>query len=177
MSQGSFNQKIRFLDQKVCPVARPQTDRHTRKWLLRAPFQGFRIFSFKLSSRIGPIKLFILYIWLYVYFRPPAPPPKPKKRRIGHTHTRVGQPKLFSGSLEEYIEATSQEIPLIIKSCIRVINLYGESVIAWLVTCLLACLLLWQHGSLSAYLPVFVPAFVPVCLLICLPAWLLCLST
>ncbi|XP_059167757.1 SLIT-ROBO Rho GTPase-activating protein 1-like isoform X4 [Physella acuta] len=56
--------------------------------------------------------------------RPPAPPPKPKKRRIGH-HPRVGQPKLFGGSLEEYIEATSQEIPLIIKSCIRVINLYG----------------------------------------------------
>uniref|UniRef100_A0A0B7A370 SLIT-ROBO Rho GTPase-activating protein 1 n=1 Tax=Arion vulgaris TaxID=1028688 RepID=A0A0B7A370_9EUPU len=56
--------------------------------------------------------------------RPPVPPPKPKKRRIGH-HPRVGQPKLFSGSLEEYIEATSQEIPLIIKSCIRVINLYG----------------------------------------------------
>ncbi|KAH9512475.1 SLIT-ROBO Rho GTPase-activating protein 3 [Bulinus truncatus] len=56
--------------------------------------------------------------------RPPNPPPKPKKRRIGH-HPRVGQPKLFGGSLEEYIEATSQEIPLIIKSCIRVINLYG----------------------------------------------------
>ncbi|BFZ08300.1 hypothetical protein BsWGS_11339 [Bradybaena similaris] len=56
--------------------------------------------------------------------RPPVPPPKPKKRRIGH-HPRVGQPKLFSGSLEEYIEATGQEIPLIIKSCIRVINLYG----------------------------------------------------
>ena len=37
MSQGSFNPKIRFLDQKVCPVARSQThtqtdrqtDRHT----------------------------------------------------------------------------------------------------------------------------------------------------
>ncbi|XP_013083230.2 SLIT-ROBO Rho GTPase-activating protein 1-like isoform X3 [Biomphalaria glabrata] len=56
--------------------------------------------------------------------RPPVPPPKPKKRRIGH-HPRVGQPKLFGGSLEEYIEATGQEIPLIIKSCIRVINLYG----------------------------------------------------
>ena len=26
MSQGSFNPKIRFLGQKVCPVARPQTD-------------------------------------------------------------------------------------------------------------------------------------------------------
>ena len=29
MSQGSFNPKIRFLGQKVCPVARPQTHRHT----------------------------------------------------------------------------------------------------------------------------------------------------
>ena len=27
MSQGSLNQKIRFLGQKVCPVAREQTDR------------------------------------------------------------------------------------------------------------------------------------------------------
>ena len=58
MSQWSLNPKIRFLGQKVCPVARPQTDghthRHTRKWLLRAPFQGFRMFSFHLSSRIGP---------------------------------------------------------------------------------------------------------------------------
>ena len=46
------------------------------------------------------------------------------KRRLGRT-PNVGQPKLFGGSLEEYIEATGQEIPLIIKSCIRVINLYG----------------------------------------------------
>ena len=29
MSQGSFNQKIRFLGQKVCPVARGQTDGQT----------------------------------------------------------------------------------------------------------------------------------------------------
>ena len=28
MSQGSFNKKKRFLGQKVCPVARPQTDTH-----------------------------------------------------------------------------------------------------------------------------------------------------
>ena len=54
MSQGSLNPKIRFLGQKMCSVARLQTDRHTRKWLLRAPFQGFRSFSFNLSSRIGP---------------------------------------------------------------------------------------------------------------------------
>ena len=29
MSQGSFNPKIRFLGQKVCPVARGQTDGQT----------------------------------------------------------------------------------------------------------------------------------------------------
>ena len=29
MSQGSFNPKIRFLGQKVCPVAHGQTDRQT----------------------------------------------------------------------------------------------------------------------------------------------------
>uniref|UniRef100_T1IUP1 SLIT-ROBO Rho GTPase-activating protein 1 n=1 Tax=Strigamia maritima TaxID=126957 RepID=T1IUP1_STRMM len=49
---------------------------------------------------------------------------KPRKRRIGRTPL-VGQPKLFGGSLEEYLEATNQEIPLIMRSCIRLINLYG----------------------------------------------------
>lgn len=39
-----------------------------------------------------------------------------------------GQPKLFGGSLEEFLEATNQEIPLVLKSCIRVINLYGNVV-------------------------------------------------
>lgn len=46
------------------------------------------------------------------------------RRRIGRLQMN-GQPKLFGGSLEEYLDATNQEIPLIIKSCIRVINLYG----------------------------------------------------
>ena len=68
MSQGSLNPKIRFLGQKVWPVARGrtdgQTDGHTRKWKQRAPFQGFRSFSFNLSSRIGPIYLFITRNWL-----------------------------------------------------------------------------------------------------------------
>jgi len=50
---------------------------------------------------------------------------KPRRRRIGRTPL-IGQPKLFAGSLEEYLEATNQEIPLIMKSCIRVINLYGN---------------------------------------------------
>ena len=59
MSQGSLDPKITFLCQKVCSVARMQThrqtDRQTRKWIQRTPFQGFRNFSFNLSSRIGPI--------------------------------------------------------------------------------------------------------------------------
>ena len=59
MSQWSFYPKIRFLAQKMWPVARvqrhTQTDRQTRKWKQRAPFQGFRSFPFNLSSMIGPI--------------------------------------------------------------------------------------------------------------------------
>ncbi|XP_051170532.1 SLIT-ROBO Rho GTPase-activating protein 1-like isoform X2 [Leptopilina boulardi] len=47
-----------------------------------------------------------------------------RRKRIGRLQMN-GQPKLFGGSLEEYLESTNQEIPLIIKSCIRVINLYG----------------------------------------------------
>lgn len=49
----------------------------------------------------------------------------PRRKRIGRMQSS-GQPKLFGGSLEEYLESTNQEIPLIIKSCIRVINLYGK---------------------------------------------------
>ncbi|KAL1129740.1 hypothetical protein AAG570_012684 [Ranatra chinensis] len=48
----------------------------------------------------------------------------PRRKRIGRLNTTT-QPKLFGGSLEEYIESTNQEIPLIIKSCVRLINLYG----------------------------------------------------
>ena len=56
MSQFSLDPKNRFLAQKMCSVARVQTDTHTQtqKWLQRTPFQGFRNFSFNLSSRIGP---------------------------------------------------------------------------------------------------------------------------
>ena len=44
-----------------------QTDRHTRKWILRAPFQGFRTFSFNLTSRIGP-KNACNYYFRYLVF-------------------------------------------------------------------------------------------------------------
>ncbi|XP_011305833.1 SLIT-ROBO Rho GTPase-activating protein 1-like isoform X2 [Fopius arisanus] len=47
-----------------------------------------------------------------------------RRKRIGRLQMN-GQPKLFGGSLEEYLETMNQEIPLIVKSCIRVINLYG----------------------------------------------------
>ena len=67
MSHGSFNSKIRFLGQKVCSVAWLQID--TRKWLLCAPFQGFRSFSFNLSSRIGPIYHLYSYMCLRPWFR------------------------------------------------------------------------------------------------------------
>lgn len=49
----------------------------------------------------------------------------PRRKRIGRLQMN-GQPKLFGGSLEEYLESLNQDIPLIIKSCIRVINLYGK---------------------------------------------------
>lgn len=49
----------------------------------------------------------------------------PRRKRIGRLQMN-GQPKLFGGSLEEYLESLNLDIPLIVKSCIRVINLYGE---------------------------------------------------
>ena len=46
------------------------------------------------------------------------------RKRIGRTLIG-GQPKLFGGSLEDYLETSHQDIPQIIKSCVRIINLYG----------------------------------------------------
>merc|ERR1719471_1335585 len=46
------------------------------------------------------------------------------RKRIGRTLIG-GQPKLFGGSLEDYLESSHQDIPQIIKSCVRIINLYG----------------------------------------------------
>ncbi|XP_077547541.1 SLIT-ROBO Rho GTPase-activating protein 2B-like isoform X10 [Haemaphysalis longicornis] len=61
---------------------------------------------------------------------PPRPPSQARKKRIGrqalrYHHGPGAQPRLFEGSLEEYLEATNQEVPLVIRSCVRVINLYG----------------------------------------------------
>lgn len=57
--------------------------------------------------------------------RPPCLPPKPRKKRIGATVANVKRPKLFGGSLEEYVEATGEEIPLVVVGCIRMLTLYG----------------------------------------------------
>ena len=35
------------------------------------------------------------------------------------------RPKLFGGSLEEYVDATGEEIPLVIASSVRMLTLYG----------------------------------------------------
>ncbi|GAU93561.1 hypothetical protein RvY_05486 [Ramazzottius varieornatus] len=52
-------------------------------------------------------------------------PARPRRRRIAQLGSASQRPKLFGGSLEEYVEATNQEIPLIVTSCIRVIRQFG----------------------------------------------------
>ena len=60
-----------------------------------------------------------------------AVPSRTLPRPSGNTRKRIGrtllggQPKLFGGSLEEYLEHSHQDIPQIIKSSVRIINLYG----------------------------------------------------
>lgn len=53
---------------------------------------------------------------------PPSLPPKPQKC-VKNPNGR--QPKLFGGTIEEYVEATGTQIPIVIRSCIRIINLFG----------------------------------------------------
>ena len=59
MSQGSSTQKFGSKIKRCgLYLVYTRTDGHTDRqieWLRWAPFQGFRIFSFNLSSRIGPI--------------------------------------------------------------------------------------------------------------------------
>lgn len=47
-----------------------------------------------------------------------------QKKKIGKSPI-IGQPRLFGGKLTEYINATKQEIPPIITSCIKAINRLG----------------------------------------------------
>ena len=51
MSQGSLNPKIRFLGQKVCPVACLHTERTTTEGTL----SGFQDFFLQAIIKIGPI--------------------------------------------------------------------------------------------------------------------------
>ncbi|TMS38851.1 hypothetical protein L596_005486 [Steinernema carpocapsae] len=53
-----------------------------------------------------------------------------KKKRIGDAAVRCRdiaykRPRLFGGSLEEYVEKTGEQIPLVVLSCIRVISQYA----------------------------------------------------
>ena len=103
-SQGSLDPKIRFLGQKVWSIARVRTDRHTRKWILRAPFQGFRIFSFNLSSRIGPIYGSVSANWSVQAFRQRTTMSRSKSSintRMSldlHEHCKI--PKIFNPNTE-----------------------------------------------------------------------------
>jgi hypothetical protein len=54
-------------------------------------------------------------------YKPPSLPPKPKKI----SKNSADYPKLFGGTIEEYVEKTGQPIPQIILSCVRLVNLYG----------------------------------------------------
>ncbi|ODM95340.1 SLIT-ROBO Rho GTPase-activating protein 1 [Orchesella cincta] len=47
-----------------------------------------------------------------------------RRKRIGNIQ-KYTNTRLFGGSIEEYLEKTNEEIPLVMKSCIRVINLFG----------------------------------------------------
>ncbi len=64
-------------------------------------------------------------------------PPKPKKRRLGQGN-KAPEAKLFGGSIEEYVEATGEEIPLIVRSCVKVISMYGTCRVCVCV-CVCAC--------------------------------------
>ncbi|CAK9290489.1 unnamed protein product [Gordionus sp. m RMFG-2023] len=80
----------------------------------------------KLSGGSGNFEKFTL---LTTSLIPSAHGKTPKKKRVigqaGKVIPAGQRPKLFGGSLEEYLTATGQDIPLIMLSTIRVINLYG----------------------------------------------------
>ncbi|XP_072136777.1 SLIT-ROBO Rho GTPase-activating protein 3 isoform X3 [Mobula birostris] len=57
--------------------------------------------------------------------RPPSVPPKPQKMRKPRPRSQYNH-KLFNGDMETFIQDSGQAIPLVVESCIRFINLYGE---------------------------------------------------
>lgn len=52
-------------------------------------------------------------------------PPKPKSRPFRKSIFNNKPLKLFGGTIEEYVEAVGDDIPLVIRSCIRVIVKFG----------------------------------------------------
>ena len=56
MSQGSLNPKIRFLGQKVWPVARAQTHRQTDRVTTEGTLSGFQGFFLQLIIKDRPNK-------------------------------------------------------------------------------------------------------------------------
>lgn len=53
------------------------------------------------------------------------------KKRIGNGLLSDGirRPKLFGGSLDEYVEATGETIPLIIISTVRLVAVYCQAIL------------------------------------------------
>ena len=76
MPKGSFNPKIRFLGEKVCSVARIQTDIQTDNMNTEDTLSWFLDFPFNLSSRISPIMASCRKIgpWYRLKGKCPIPP-------------------------------------------------------------------------------------------------------
>ncbi|XP_067937125.1 SLIT-ROBO Rho GTPase-activating protein 1-like isoform X2 [Watersipora subatra] len=56
--------------------------------------------------------------------RPASMAHRSKPKRVGKPPV-LGQPKVFGCSLEDYVEITGETIPLVVESCIGIINDYG----------------------------------------------------
>ena len=84
-------------------------------------------FSYQILSRLPSYHLLVLPSL------PPSLPPKPAlKRRIGKA-PKLGEAKLFGGTIQEYVDATGEKIPMVIRSTIQValnltniLNYFGQ---------------------------------------------------
>ena len=95
MSQVSLNPKIRFLSQKVCPVARSQTDRHTDRVTTEGTLSGFHDFFLQPIIKDRPKMHF--FLMFQGSFNPPkdrflgqkvCPVASEQTDTQTHTHTR-----------------------------------------------------------------------------------------
>ena len=95
MSQVSLNSKIRFLSQKVCPVARSQTDRHTDRVTTEGTLSGFHDFFLQPIIKDRPKMHF--FLMFQGSFNPPkdrflgqkvCPVASEQTDTQTHTHTR-----------------------------------------------------------------------------------------